>query len=62
MQPSQGFSVPNWVRSTICLTACASVLLLIVAACLDVTVGFPLSFVVGAYAIRGMNLAFSNTT
>jgi len=62
MQPSHSYSVPNWVRSTICLTACLSVPGLILAACAGVQVGIPVSFVVGACALRTIGYAFRDSS
>jgi len=51
-------TVPQWVRSTICVVGCFSVPALVLASCLGTTVNSYLALVVGLFAIRTSTFAF----
>ena len=58
MDYSESFPVPTWVRCAICIIACASVPLLVIAACLGVVLNTYLVIAVGLFATRAASHAF----
>ena len=53
-------TVPQWVRSIICVVGCLSVPALVLASYLGATINFYLAAAVGLYAIWTANFAFSD--
>ena len=51
--------MPIWVRCYICIIASSSVLALVIAASLGIEINIWLSAVIGGFAIKTANLAFS---
>ena len=58
MYYSESFPVPTWVRCVICIIACISVPLLVIAACLGVSLNSYLVIAVGFFATRAASHAF----
>lgn len=58
MRYSESFPVPMWVRCVICIIACASVPLLVIAACLGVVLNPYLVLAVVLFATRAASHAF----
>lgn len=58
MQPSQGYPVPCWARTFICIAACLSVPGLITVTWLGVEVSPMLLVVAGIVSLRGLGYAF----
>ena len=60
MPINKKFSVPQWVRSTICVVGCLSIPALVLASFFGATINLNVASAVGLYAIWTANFAFSD--